>query len=242
MSGLRNLIGRIFFPPDFTCDICGIETFGTNLCSSCLKTVSFNDGTVCPVCGRKTPRPEICIECKARAPLYKKAVSPLVYDGGTLKLISKYKNGSAYLKEYFADLICAKFENFPKFDCIVYVPMTKKAERKREYNQAKILAESISARINVPVIKDALIKTKDTAEQKSLPFKERKQNLSNCFKVEKRAELKDKDVLLVDDVMTTGATAEAIIEKLLKADAKHVYFATVASVEYKPHIKSEKAR
>lgn len=242
MSGLRNLIGSILFPPDFTCDICGIETFGTNLCSSCLKTVSFNDGAVCPVCGRKTPRPEICIECKARAPLYKKAVSPLVYDGGTLKLISKYKNGSAYLKEYFADLICAKFENFPKFDCIVYVPMTKKAERKREYNQAKILAESISARINVPVIKDALIKTKDTAEQKSLSFKERKQNLSNCFKVEKRAELKDKDVLLVDDVMTTGATAEAIIEKLLKADAKHVYFATVASVEYKPHIKSEKAR
>lgn len=242
MSGLRKLISKIFFPPDFTCDICGIETFGTNLCSSCLKTVPFNDGTVCPVCGRKTARPEICIECKARAPLYKKAVSPLVYAGGTLKLIAKYKNGSAYLKEYFADLICAKLENFPKFDCIAYVPMTKKAERKREYNQAKILAESISARINVPVIKDALIKTKDTAEQKSLSFKERKQNLATCFKVEKRTELKDKDVLLVDDVLTTGATAEAITEKLLKADAKHVYFATVASVEYKPHIKNEKDR
>ena len=242
MSGLKKLISEIFFPPDFTCDICGIETFGTNICNSCLKTISFNDGNVCPVCGRKTTRPEICIECKARAPLFVKAVSPLVYDGGTLKLIAKYKNGGAYLKEHFADLITAKLEYFPKFDCIVYVPMTKKAERKREYNQAKILAESISKRINVPVIKNALIKTKDTAEQKSLSFKERKQNLSNCFKVENHAELKDKDVLLVDDVFTTGATAEAITEKLLKAGVKHVYFATVASVEYKPHIKNEKDR
>lgn len=228
----KFLDGEIF-PRSFTCDICGIETFGTNLCPQCRKTVTFNDRATCPVCGRKTFRPEICMECKAQPPLFKKAVSPIVYDGGATKLMAKFKNGNGYLKEYFADIMRDKLIGFPEADCIVAVPMTKKAADARGYNQSYLLAKSLSARVNRPFLKDVIEKVKPTHPQKTLGRKERAQNLETCFKVRDRKSIKNKNVLIVDDVMTTGATADALTKKLLGAGAAKVYVVTVMSVEYK---------
>lgn len=233
MINWRKALSEALFPLSYTCDICGIETFKTNLCPDCLKTVTFNNENSCQICGRKTVLPEICLECKARAPLFKRAVSPLVYEGGAATLIAKFKNGNGYLKEYFANLIYEKVKDLPKADFIVYVPMTEKAVRKRGYNQALLLAKSLSERINIPVLENAVLKQKDSDEQKSLSRKEREQNLAGCFKVEKRAEIKGKNLLLIDDVLTTGATADAVCKVLLGAGAARVYLATVASVEYR---------
>ena len=230
---LTTPLKNALFPRDYTCDVCGRETFGTNLCGDCVKAITFNNRDVCPVCGRMTLKPEICRECKDRLPSFKKAVSPLVYDGAAITLVTKFKNGGAYLKEYFADLICEKLSGFPHIDCIVYVPMTKKAKKKRGYNQVKLLAEAISRRADIPILKDAVIKVKDTAVQKGLSQKERESNLDGCFKVTDKTALTGKSVLCVDDVLTTGATAEEICKVLLKAGADCVYFATVASVEDK---------
>lgn len=229
------------FPENFTCDICGAETFGTNLCADCLKCVPFNDKDTCPICGRKTFRPEICMECKNKPPLYKKAVSPLVYsDGGTV-LVSKFKKGRAHLKEFFADKITADLVGFPKIDCIVYVPLSKISLIKRGYNQSFLLAEGISERTSTPVIKRAVVRVKKTKMQKDLSRKEREENVRGAFKVDKRGEIKDKSVLLVDDVMTTGATVGEISKILIAAGAKAVYVATAASVEYRaPTRKDEK--
>lgn len=235
MIKLGKLLSEALFPRSFTCDLCGIETFGSNLCPDCVKTITFNNGIVCPVCGRRTAIGEICMECKAKAPVFKKAVSALVYENGASALISKFKSGSAYLKDYFSELIYEKLKDFPEFDCLVYVPMTKKRELKRGYNQSELLAKSLAELVNKPVIAKAMIKLKDTSEQKSLSRKEREQNLTGCFKVEKRDLIKGKSVLLVDDILTTGATADAIAKKLLSAGAARVYLATVASVEYKPN-------
>lgn len=221
------------FPQNFTCDVCGRETFSTNICPDCLKEITFNNGATCPVCGRMTLQPEICVECKDRLPAFKKAASPLVYEGAAIALMSKFKNGSAYLKEYFADLIRGKLGELEKPDCIVYVPMTKRAQRLRGYNQVKLLAEAVSKRTDIPVLKDAVIKVKDTAVQKGLSQKERESNLAGCFKVENKSAVNGKTVLCIDDVLTTGATAEEICKALLKAGAACVYFATVASVENK---------
>lgn len=230
---MLKFIKENIFPDAITCDLCGAETFEGNLCGSCLKTVTFNNGTKCPVCGRKTVRNEICLECKQHLPVFTKALSPIVYDGGGRKLALKFKNGNGYLKEYFADLIADGLRLFPVADCIVYVPMTKASERKRGYNQSKILAEAISKRAQTPVIKNAVVKTKRTTGQKELGRKDREKNLAGSFKVEKRNEIKGKTVLLVDDILTTGATADEVSGCLLKAGAEKVYLATIASVEYK---------
>ena len=230
---IGKFIKESLFPLSFTCDSCGIETFDGNLCPDCLKEMTFNNKITCPVCGRKVERQEICIECKAKPPLFEYGMSALIYDGTAIKLIHKFKNGDAYLKEYFADLIVAKLDVLVPIDYIAYVPMTKKAERKRGYNQAKLLAESISKRINVPVC-DAIEKVKDTTAQKSLSGKDREKNLKNSFKAKSKNALLDKNVLLIDDILTTGATADAVSSALFKAGAMKVFLATIASVEYNP--------
>ena len=236
---ISKFIKENLFPLSFTCDGCGIETFGSNLCPECLKNTAFNDKFTCYVCGRKVAnRWELCIECKAKPPLYDTAVSALLYEGTAVKLIHKFKNGDAYLKDYFADLIVAKLLDTMQIDYITFVPMTKKAERKRGYNQSKLLAESISKRINAPVC-DVVEKVKNTTEQKSLTGKERAKNLEGSFKPKSKDALLDKNVLLVDDILTTGATADAMCKSLFRAGAMKVYLATIASVEYKPNKKDD---
>lgn len=184
MKSFLNKIAANLFPADYTCDICGVETFGGNICPDCLKNLTFNDKCTCPVCGRKTLTEEICMECKYSLPHYKRAVSPLVYENGAVTLIHKFKSGeSGYLKEYFADLICGKLKYLPDIDDIVYVPMTAKAVKRRGYNQCELLADALSERTGISVLKDALEKVKDTPEQKGLSRKERAENLAGSFKV-----------------------------------------------------------
>ena len=227
----KNFLAQIFFPNSFTCDICGVETFKTNLCPDCAKTVEFIGETCCPVCGRKTVRPEICLECKEKPPLFKKAVSAFVYENGGIILVKKFKNNNGYLKEYFADLLSQKIKNLPAADCIVYVPMTKKAQRARGYNQGELLAYSLSKRINIPVIKNALKKTKETDQQKLLGKQERQKNISGCFSVEKPEEIKGKTVLLIDDIFTTGTTVNECSKVLYESGAKRELFFSLAVVE-----------
>lgn len=229
----------ILFPLDFTCDICGIETFDGNICKDCLKSITFNNKITCPVCGRKTFADAICLECKADAPEFARAVSPLVYEGGALKLIGKFKNGKAYLKEFFADLITEKLKEPERADCIVSVPSTKKSIKKRGYDQVKMLAESLSARTGIPYIEGALEKQRETSAQKGLSREDREKNVLRCFRVAKKEEIKDKIVLVIDDVLTTGATANEACRVIKKAGAKAVYFASVASVEYRVHKNSD---
>ena len=81
------------FPLNFTCDICGRETFGTNICNGCAKALKHNDKAVCPVCGRKTVREELCIDCKQKPPLFETAVSSFVYEGSAAHLIRIFKKG-----------------------------------------------------------------------------------------------------------------------------------------------------
>ena len=232
MKALKGLKDALF-PENFTCELCGREIFdGGRLCKKCVCEVGFNDKETCPVCGRKTSSPSLCLECKALAPKYEKAASAIVYEGGGARLLQKFKDGAAYLKDYFADLLISKCEDFKDADGICFVPMTKRDKLRRGYNQAELLAKALSSRLGIPVIKDAIKKVKGSKAQKNLTVEERKRNLLGCFKADKGA-VKGKIILLVDDVMTTGTTAEIICTELLKRGAVKIYFATAASVEYK---------
>ncbi|MCH5143311.1 MAG: ComF family protein [Clostridiales bacterium] len=174
------------------------------------------------------------MQCKSKPPLFKKAVSAFLYEEGVTVLISKFKNGSPYLKELFADKISERLVGFPEIDCITYVPLTKKSAYKRGYNQSKLLAKSLSKRIQTPLLCGAIKRIKSGKAQKGLTGKQRIENVKGAFKVVKRDKFKDKNVLLVDDILTTGSTVNEISRILLKAGAKAVYVATAASVEYKP--------
>ena len=232
---LLREIAEGLFPKNFTCDLCGKETFDdTNLCPDCRKKVTFNDGATCPVCGRKTATNKLCIECKAHAPVFDRAVSAMVYAEGGMGLVLKFKRGAAYMKDGFADMLEPKCRLFEDVDGVCFIPMTARAERKRGYNQARLLAQELAERLNLPLL-PVLIKTKDTKEQKSLTRRERENNLKGCFAARK-SQVEGRKFLVVDDVMTTGATADEAAATLKKKGAKAVYFAFIASVEYKKEI------
>lgn len=227
---------NILYPPNFTCDICGIEIFnGDNLCQKCRDTVTVNNRFTCPVCGRKNPSPRLCLECKAQPPLYDKAVSPYVYSDGTQALMLKFKNGEGYLKDYFARAMYAGCGNFKDADAICFVPMTRYAQRCRGFNQSELLAAELAKMTGLPLLKKAVKKVKKSSSQKVLTRKEREENLKSCFKADKNA-VDGKTLILVDDVLTTGATADAVAKELKKCGAKKVYLVTAASVENKEEI------
>lgn len=230
-----NVFAKILdalFPENFTCELCGKEIFdGGKFCKKCAERVIFNNGKTCPVCGRKTLTAAICLECKASAPQYARAVSALVYADGAAALVNKFKNGGAYLKNYFARLLCEKCRQFEDADCVCFVPMTKKAERKRGYNQSYLIAKELAKTLKLPLLKNAVEKVKETPSQKTLSKREREENLRSCFRADRQI-VEGRTIIVVDDVLTTGATVEAISVELLKRGAKRVYVATVASVEY----------
>ncbi len=226
----------VMYPPNFTCDICGIEIFnGDNLCEKCRDTVTVNNQLTCPVCGRKAPSSRLCLECKSQPPLYDKAVSPFVYSEGVQKLMQKFKNGEGYLKDYFARAMHAKCGNFKDAEAICFVPMTRYAENSRGYNQSELLAAELAKMLKLPLLKKALKKVKRSYSQKTLTRQEGEENLKSCFKADKDA-VDGKILILVDDVLTTGATADAVTKELKKCGAKKVYLVTAASVEYEEEI------
>ena len=116
--------------------------------------------------------------------------------------------------------------------------MTSSAEYRRGYNQSRLLAKELAKRLNLPMIKGGIEKVKETKSQKQLTKKDREQNLKSCFKAD-RQKVEGKVIIVVDDVLTTGATADAICEELKKKGAFKVYFATVASVEYNAEIQRD---
>lgn len=231
MNVFKAILDSIF-PENFTCELCGIEIFDdSRFCADCRKTIIFNDGVTCPVCGRMTDVPALCLDCKALAPIYDRAVSAFEYSDGVKKLVLAFKNDRPYLKNYFAGLLYEKCAQFTDAQAICFVPMTSKAQARRGFNQAYLLAKELSKKMKLPLLKGAIQKVKDSAPQKSLSRTDREQNLKACFKAD-RAVVKDKTLIVVDDVMTTGATADAVCGELKKRGAKKLYFATVASVRY----------
>lgn len=224
----------------YTCDACGREVFAypvQRLCPACDGALARVE-RACPVCGRQTIAEGVCLSCKSDLPKFDCGVSPFIYRGETALLINRLKNGKPRLAYYFgeqmADCFCQRQDKCQVL--LVPVPITFAKLRERGYNQAERLAEVVSARLtahgfDVEFIADVLEKRRETAPQKTKSFYERKENVAGAFFVHKRKVCKDKIVVLVDDVMTTGATGSACAEKLKNAGAKRVIFLTATALE-----------
>ena len=229
----KNFFNKYFYNPHWKCLVCGKEVFekGQDFCDECKKSLPYNDGPLCAHCGRKVIAFEnYCSTCKNVLVDLDMCRSAFSYDYPISKLIKDAKyNRAIYVIDYFAkQLSLVYFQNYFNADYLVYIPMTEKALEKRGYNQSKILAEKLSERINVRVL-DCLKKVKDTERQATLGRAERLKNLDGAFRVVDKKLVENKSILIVDDVSTTGATAQAVASRLKKAGAKIVNLITVAS-------------
>ena len=158
--------------------------------------------------------------------------SAVEYEGPVRDLLHAYKyNGRDYLTPFLMQ-IWLKNWNFPwrEIDCIVPVPMSYLKELKRGFNQAHLLAEDLGKRISKPVQSSWLWRRPLSSSQTHFSKVKRLQNAKNnfLFKREKTKEIKGKSILLVDDILTTGATLQICAKLLIELGARRVWGSTIA--------------
>ena len=230
---IASEIERVFSGAGKSCVCCGAELYSdAYLCVDCQNNLPFNVGEVCEKCGRaQAERYPVCLECKAHMPAFHAARSAFRYEGEIVRLIKKFKTGGKWLGAFFsAQLLPLLLSEFSDADFLTCVPMTEQAYKKRGYNQSLVLARELAERSGFRLEPSVLVKTRETSAQKYLSAKERAKNLTGCFRVHERTVCKGKKIVLVDDVMTTGATGSVLAQLLLGAGAERVDLLTVAGV------------
>lgn len=167
----------------------------------------------------------ICGQCLKKAPPFLRVINYGLYEGALAEAINQLKfHGVKRLSKHLGRLLLSL--DLPAMDGIVPVPLNIKRLRERGFNQSLLIARVISKKIRVPLLMDILLKKKETPPQIGLSAKERLLNLKKAFEV--KGDVNDLRFLLVDDVMTTGATVTECSKMLMKAGAKEVIVLTLA--------------
>ena len=208
------------------------------LCSECTNKVTFiNQDTSCPRCGLDLGpyvQPDtLCQECHAHPPRFTKAIAVAGYDGVIREAIHKFKYAKErVLLDELSGLLIARWQGVrhlvPQMDAIMPAPLYLGKLKERGFNQSQLLAERLSQSTDIPLEIDNLIKIRPTPDQAGLDSVNRKKNLIDAFEVTNSKAIDGKNILLIDDVLTTGATASEIARTLKKAGAKGVYVLVLA--------------
>lgn len=229
-----DFLKEMFFPS--VCCGCGRFVDAPGLCSSCWANINWINDPRCAVCGKPFPVEimPICPNCSTNKPYFDKAVSVMVYDDYSKNMILKFKNADAtYLTEPFAKMMykTAVLE-IESSDTIVPVPIYFLKRLKRKYNQAELLGKYISNISKINYEPRVLEKIRKTIPQEGLSGAERRKNIAGSFGInlKYRDLIRDKDILLVDDVFTTGATVNECSKILKESGAKKVRVITLAKV------------
>ena len=198
------------------------------LCSRCFKSIHFVTNPCCSVCGRPFSFDvlgvRVCAKCLANPPLFKKALSVAVYDEMSKKLILPFKHGDQLdLVPLLSKMMALRGRSLiQNSNIIIPVPLHRLRLLKRKYNQSAVIAHRLARMFDKDYIPDGLKRIRYTPSQGKFSPEQRKKNVTNAFRINSHISVKEKAVLLVDDVLTTGATANECAKVLLKAGAKRV--------------------
>ncbi|MDE6411331.1 MAG: double zinc ribbon domain-containing protein [Clostridia bacterium] len=230
---IQEKISRYDDTHNYTCDNCGKEVFdGRRLCGDCKAELPYNNQKICPFCGRRVREDGVCLDCKQKPLETQKARSLWLHEGDAAKLVRHFKTGEKYLFRLFVEeLTPLVLKEFGDADAITYVPMTKNALKKRGYNQTLLIAEGLHRSTGKELL--SVAEKDETADQRELTREKREENMKEAFKVTDKKAVKGRRILIVDDTLTTGATASAFAAVLKKAGAAAVYLVTATSVEKK---------
>ena len=169
-----------------------------------------------------------CGECLLEPPAFEQVVVPWRYGFPVDSLITRFKHNAKWpfghlLADVLGQYLQHRFdEGLPRPDVLLPVPLANKRLRQRGFNQAAMLARWLSQSLDLPCEERVLRRVKETGAQQDLDAKARKHNLRNAFSLMPDARIKDRHLALVDDVLTTGATAQALARLLMNAGAARV--------------------
>lgn len=212
------------------------------LCPDCAKKNIFLDEvSTCRICGLplKEEGARLCLTCQTHVHDFDRAVSCFAYKGRSRQAVLRYKfSDRRELCRPFAALMLARLQPFihnMQFDAVLCAPLSANRFRQRGYNQSGLLAERIAKALDLPFWKDAFEKPVETPKQSSLHYADRLRNVRRAFRLSvPRKAIEGKRFILIDDIITTGATADALSGLLKHAGAAYVLVATIAVTEHKP--------
>ncbi len=236
---IKNSIIDSFYPKHIKCICCKDEISTKNvydMCEKCYQTLPFIKNNFCVRCGLKFEKDGsgTCLNCKATNFHFELARSAVVFDKSVISVIHRLKYARyKFLAEPLAYLLydTLLLQDW-EIDTITYVPLYPTREKQRGYNQSQELATHLSALTQIPIFND-IVRLRDTPTQTKLSRIKRQENVKDCFKVNNRSQVKGLNILLIDDVFTTGSTSNEISKQLKHAGANKVYVLTVAHAGFK---------
>lgn len=227
---------RLLYPKK--CGACGmaVDEQADRLCWDCRANVRAISGPMCDVCGDpvegRFSRRFVCRHCREAPPSFDVARSAILYDGAGAEVVQAFKyRGALWLEELLVDWLEACLETWlagERPDYVVPVPLHPRRWRERGFNQAVLLAAGLAWRRGWRCCPAVLKRIKPTLTQTRLTAPERLSNVAGAFRAAPVAELNGRTVLLVDDVMTTGATVSACAHALKAAGVSRVVVVTAA--------------
>ncbi|AWK86176.1 ComF family protein [Azospirillum thermophilum] len=232
---LLGLLLDALLPP--RCLACGtaVDRQG-GLCAACWTRLTFIAPPCCACCGLPfdfaVPEETLCGACLANPPPFDRARAVLVYDDGSRPLLLGFKHGDRIhaAGAYATWLARAGAEILRDADLIVPVPLHRWRLFRRRYNQAALISNALSKRIGVATVPDLLLRRRATRTQGGLGRLGRARNVKGAFALRRGAQVAGKRVVLVDDVLTTGATLAECAAVLRRAGAARVDLLTLARV------------
>ncbi len=232
MINVKETLLSILYPR--RCPVCHdiVTPRGHLICQECLKKVSFVQEPTCMRCGKEIASEEIeyCYDCSHHTRSFVRGFALSVYDPVMRESVRWFKNrGRMEYADWYAAAIWQQYGGELReldIDVVVPVPLHRSRRNERGYNQAQLLARRLAKRLHVPMWPTALKRTRKTTAQKYLGGRERQKNLESVFALGRRS-LTGSTILLVDDIYTTGGTAEACTRVLLDAGAAAVYLVSV---------------
>lgn len=232
-SKVVDFCDHLLFPDDIKCVFCGrdIQMFDEKCyCEDCEKEISFNNKNKCLICSEPIDNEAmICDNCQKNKRHFKKAYCPFVYEKVVRSAILSYKDSNQrYMAKIFAKFIATEIRNDNlKIDFVTFIPMTRKKEKKRSFNQAKLLAKELAKILNVDIM-DIFNKERDDKAQKFSTFKERQEKMKGLYSVKSGVKLhKNQNILIVDDIITTCATVD-YCAGLIEKKVENVYVCAIA--------------
>ena len=216
----------LLFPPK--CPFCKeIPENKIPVCEKCESELPFITGNACRICGRPLEETShiICAMCRGERTYFEHAFIPLVYKDSAKDAILALKASHPYYARGFAYILANKILSssyYEPFDTVTFVPQNKKTLKKRGYNQAELIAKELAKILSLPCI-PTLRRTNDGFPQHTLNVTQRRENVKKCFfATDKKF---SGTALLVDDIYTTGATANHCAKLLRKMGFNKVYLA-----------------
>lgn len=230
MLKLLNKILEILYPK--TCVFCG-KVQKTQVCSACREKIRYIKEPRCKKCGKpiRYSDKELCTDCKENKHYYEQGKNIWLHKGPVRWSIYQFKYhnrriyGCFYAEEMYR-LYGQKMKEWG-IERIIPVPLYKKRQKSRGYNQSTIVAKHLGKLAGIPVDTKSVVRIRNTKPQKELKGKERKQNVKDAFQLTKY-HVTDENVLLIDDIYTTGNTIDAVAKVLTEKAGCKVFFFTIS--------------